>query len=497
MIEYSNDQNLHAFVNHFFHQLPAASAEVWVLMMSTITLLAGLFLGKKSPSITYCLVQITLFVSLTISFFQIGMPQQFVFHELYMSDDLANWLKIFIDISALGSFYYARNYIHERKIPENEYCLLGLLSVLGMMILCSAHSLLTIYLGLETLSFPIYAMIALRRNIENALEAAIKYFVMGAIASSMLLFGMSMIYGATGSLDLSEIAGRIEFLEFHGNAHQMMVAFGLVFIIAGIGFKLASVPFHMWAPDVYSGSPTSVTMFLSTAPELAGIGMAIRLLVFTLPSIQVQWQPLLIILAVLSTAVSALLAMLQTNIKRLLAYSGIGHMGYALFGLIAGTSDGYSFSLFYVLIYSLMVLGAFGLITLMSRYGIEAENIDDFKGLNSRNPWLAFLMMLVMLSLAGIPPMVGFFAKLLVLKALVDVHLTWLAVFGLVMAVISAFYYIRVIKAMYFDSAPEGSEKVKLQKGNSAVLSINILALLFLGIFPSALIQACLDAFSS
>lgn len=486
-------------ISHFVQTLltDTVGAEIWVLGMSIVTLLAGVFYGKKYLSLTYGLVQITLLVSLLLSVGQLEMPNALAFNGLYVSDDLSNWLKIFIDIAALGSFCYARHYVREKSLPEFEYYLLGLLSVLGMMVLCSAHSLIMIYLGLETLSLPIYAMIALRRDIENALEASIKYFVMGAIASGMLLYGMSMIYGSTGSLDFSVIALKTGSMHLSGYEFHLMRSFALVFLIAGIGFKLASVPFHMWSPDVYAGSPTSVTLFLSTAPKIAGMAMAMRLLVFALPGMFIEWQPLLIILAVLSMAVGNLLAVVQTNIKRLLAYSGIGHMGYAFLGLISGTHEGYSASLFYMMIYSLMALGAFGLITLMSRSGIDIENIEDFKGLNGRNPWLAFLMMLLLLSMAGVPPLAGFFAKLLVLKALVDVGLIWLAIFGLVMAVIGAFYYIRIIKVMYFDTAPADCEKVSLGKGNQAWLSINILALLFLGIFPETLIQACRVAFGN
>lgn len=488
-------QNISLFIQTLLTD--TAGAEIWVLGMSLIILLASVFCGKKHSALTYCLVQITLLISLLLSVGQLEMPNALAFNGLYVSDDLSNWLKIFIDIAALGSFCYGRQYVRDKSLPESEYYLLGLLSVLGMMVLCSAHSLIMIFLGLETLSLPIYAMIALRRDMENALEASIKYFVMGAIASGMLLYGMSMIYGSTGSLDFSVIALKTGSMHLGGHEFHLMRSFALVFLIAGIGFKLASVPFHMWSPDVYAGSPTSVTLFLSTAPKIAGMAMAMRVLVFALPGMFVEWQPLLIILAVLSMAVGNLLAVVQTNIKRLLAYSGIGHMGYAFLGLISGTHEGYSASLFYMMIYSLMALGAFGLITLMSRSGIDIENIEDFKGLNSRNPWLAFLMMLLLLSMAGVPPLVGFFAKLLVLKALVDVGLVWLAVFALVMAVIGAFYYIRIIKVMYFDTAPADREKVLLGKGNQAWLSINILALLLIGIFPDALIQACRIAFGN
>jgi len=468
-----------------------AAPEIIVLIMAVITLLVSLFVKEQRIYFVYALVQLTLGLSAYFSIAQIGnsSTSSLAFNGLYMADDIGNWLKIFIDISAFGSFYYAKNYVQENNMPSSEYYLLGLLSVLGMLVLCSAHSLLMIYLGLETLSLPIYAMIALRRDVENALEASIKYFVMGAIASGMLLYGMSMLYGTTGSLDFSIIAQKT------ATASSLMASFGLVFLIAGIGFKLAAVPFHMWAPDVYTGSPTSVTLFLSTAPKIAGFAMAIRLLIFAVPGMLTQWQPILIILTILSTAVSAFLAIAQTNIKRLLAYSTIGHMGYALFGLISGTPAGYAASLFYILIYSLMSLAAFALITLMSRQGIEIQNIDDFKGLNSRNPWLAFLMLLLLLSLAGVPPLAGFFTKLLVLKALVDVGFIKLAIFGLIMAVISAFYYIRIIKVMYFDNAPAEFKKIILTKGEHAFFSINTLSLLFLGIFPNALIQACLSAF--
>lgn len=485
-------ENLEHIHNPYLHDGVIALPEVWVFMMVVLTLLISVF-AKKSSSTTYFCVQTTLLIAIVIGFIQLDWQPGCAFHDLYLFDHVGTWLKIFIDIAAFGSFYYARNYIQERKMAESEYYLLGLLSVLGMMVLCSGHSLLMIYLGLEMLSLPIYAMIALRRDVENALEASIKYFVMGAIASGMLLYGMSMLYGVTASLDLSEISRQIS---IDGEAHAMLLSFALVFLVAGIGFKLASVPFHMWAPDVYAGSPTSVTLFLSTAPKLAAVGMAMRLLLVALPELHAQWQPLLTILAMLSTAVGSIFALIQINIKRLLAYSGIGHMGFVLFGFIAGTYEGYAFSLFYILIYTIMGLAAFGLITLMSRHGVEAETIEDFKGLNSRNPWLAFLMMIVMFSLAGVPPMAGFFAKFLVLKALVDVHLTWLAVFGLVMAVISAFYYIRIIKVMYFDPAPAASERLRLAKGARAVLSINVLALVFFGLFPGALIQACLSAFT-
>jgi NADH-quinone oxidoreductase subunit N len=362
-----------------------------------------------------------------------------------------------------------------------------------MMTLVSAHSLLTIYLGLELLSLPLYALTAIRRTNSDASEAAMKYFVMGAIASGMLLYGISLLYAATGQLELSDLARS---LSMDWTTQGGLVSFALVFILAGVGFKLAAMPFHMWVPDVYQGAPSAVTLFIGTAPKVAALGMALRLLTFGLPDVASQWQQLVLIMALLSAGGGNLLAIAQTNIKRLLAYSAISHMGYALFGILAATPDGYAASLYYVLVYAFMSTGAFGLVVLMSRAGIEIESIDDLKGLNRRSPWLAFMMMLVLLSMAGIPPLVGFFTKLLVLKALVDAHMVWVAVLGLMFAVVGAFYYLRIIKIMYFDEAALQTP-IGLTNLTTLVFSINCLSLLYLGIFPGALIAACVGAFAS
>jgi NADH-quinone oxidoreductase subunit N len=359
-------------------------------------------------------------------------------------------------------------------------------------VLVSAHSLLTIYLGLELLSLPLYAMTAIRRTNSDASEAAMKYFVMGSIASGMLLYGISLLYGATGNLDLHDIAHSITLI---GQQQHGLLSFAMVFIVAGVGFKLAAVPFHMWAPDVYSGAPTSVTLFISAAPKIAALGMMLRLLTLGLVDLAAQWQMLILVMALLSTGLGNLLAVAQTNIKRLFAYSAISHSGYALFGILAATTAGYSASVYYMLIYSITSAAAFGLIVLMSQHGLEVETIDDLKGLSKRNPWLAFMMMIILFSMAGVPPTVGFFAKLLVLKALVDVHMTWVAVLGLVFAVIGAFYYLRIIKVMYFDEASDLTP-VRLPRLTTLIFSANGLALLYLGIFPGALIGACISAFS-
>lgn len=473
--------------------ISVALPEMFTLVMACVALLLELFCGHKVKNIAYLWVQVTLIVLVPLSLAQVGEFRSVSFHGLYIADDIANLLKTFIYLSSFAAFYYSRQYNEERKIPAGEFYILGLFSILGMMVLVSAGSLLSVYLGLELLSLPLYAMVALSRDDANASEASMKYFVMGAIASAMLLYGMSMLYGATGSLDISVISKAIA---TNWPDQALLLSFALVFILVALCFKLAAVPFHMWAPDVYTGAPSSVTIFLSSAPKLAAIGMTIRLLVFALPELMHQWQQILILVALLSTGLGNLFAIVQTNIKRMLAYSAIAHSGYAFFGILAGTNAGFSSALFYILVYGLMSVAAFGLIVLLSRNGLEAENIEDFKGLNSRNPWLAFLMLIVMFSMAGVPPTVGFFTKLLVLQALVDAHLTWLAVFGLLFAVIGAFYYIRIVKMMYFDSPVEDT-KISLSKDLNLVYSINALSLLILGIFPGALMQACLNAFTS
>lgn len=469
-----------------------AIPEMIILATGCVALLADLFLRHRCKNITLICAMTGLVLAGIVSFLFLGQYNSVIFNGLFISDDTAQLMKIFIYLSVLLSFYYSRHYIDERQMPSGDYYVLGLFSTLGMMALVSAHSLLTVYLGLELLSLPLYAMTAIRRTNGDASEAAMKYFVMGAIASGMLLYGISLIYGATGKLDLQAVATALAAM---GHQQNGLVSFALVFILGGIGFKLAAMPFHMWAPDVYQGAPTSVTLFISAAPKVAALGMALRILTLGLPDIAIQWQQLILVMALLSTGLGNLLAIVQNDIKRLLAYSAISHMGYALFGILAATANGYAASLYYVLVYSITSVAAFGLIVLLSRAGVEIENVDDLKGLNKRNPWLAFMMMIIMLSMAGIPPTVGFFAKLLVLKALVDVQMTWVAALGLVFAVVGAFYYLRIIKVMYFDDAAD-TEAVKMSSTSNLVFSLNCLSLLYLGIFPSALITACIAAFA-
>ncbi|KTD18139.1 NADH-quinone oxidoreductase subunit NuoN [Legionella jordanis] len=473
--------------------LHIALPEMIVLVTAAIALLADLFFRHRYSSIAFLCAEIGLILAAAVSFLFLGNFKTTILGGLFVSDDVAQIMKLFIYLSGFLSFLYSRHYIDERQIPSGDYYILGLFSILGMMILVSAHSLLTIYLGLELLSLPLYAMTAIRRTNSDAAEAAMKYFIMGAIASGMLLYGLSLIYGATGKLDLLDIANAVA---ANWQQENTLLSFALVFILAGVGFKLAAVPFHMWAPDVYQGAPTSVTLFLSTAPKIAALGMALRILTTALPDAVSQWQQVLIIMTLLSTGIGNLLAVTQTNIKRLLAYSAISHVGYALFGILAATAAGYAAALYYIIVYALMTVAAFGLLVLLSKNGLEVEAVDDLRGLNKRNPWIAFMMLIIMFSMAGIPPTVGFFTKLLVLKALVDVHLTWLAVFGLVFAVIGAYYYVRIVKVMYFDEAVDPSE-IKLAPAMNLVFSLNSLSLLLLGIFPSALINACFNAFAS
>jgi NADH-quinone oxidoreductase subunit N len=468
-----------------------AFPEMIILATACIALLADLFLRHRCKSITFSIAVLGLLISGVVSFLYIGQYSVVLLHGLFISDDTAQLMKVFICISVFLSFFYSRHYIEERQMPTGDYYILGLFSTVGMMALVSAHSLLSVYLGLELLSLPLYAMTAIRRSNSDSSEAAMKYFVMGAIASGMLLYGMSLLYGATGQLDLLEIAHSIS---ANWQQQTTLLSFSLVFILAGVGFKLAAAPFHMWVPDVYQGAPTSVTLFIGSAPKIAAVGMALRLLTLALPEIASTWQQLVLIMALLSAGAGNLLAIVQNNIKRLFAYSAISHMGYALFGILAATASGYAASLYYVLVYSIMSAAAFGLIVLLSRAGVEVETVDDLKGLNKRNPWLAFMMMIVMLSMAGIPPAVGFFTKLLVLKALVDAHMTWVAVLGLIFAVIGAFYYLRIIKVMYFDDAVEQAP-VEMSHTTKLIFSVNCLSLLYLGIFPSALITACINAF--
>jgi len=408
---------------------------------------------------------------------------------MFVDDAMADALKLMIVLAVSVLLVYSRRYLQARDMYRGEFYTLTLFSVLGMMVMVSANHFITLYLGLELLSLSLYAMIALQRDSAVATEAAMKYFILGALASGMLLYGMSMVYGATGSLQVTDIANVIA----RGEGSRTVLVFGLVFIVAGLGFKLGVVPFHMWVPDVYHGAPTAVTLLISSAPKIAAFAFFMRILGEALQGLAPDWRSMLIVMAVLSIALGNIAAIAQTNLKRMLAYSSISHMGFLLLGILAGTSLGFGASMFYVAVYVLMNLGTFGMILLLSRQGFEADQLDDYRGLAKREPWYAFLMLLLMFSMAGVPPTVGFYAKFSVLAAVVSVDLVWLAVFAVVMSLIGAFYYLRIVKLMYFD-APVDETPVHIGADMRAVLSLNGLAVLVLGLLPQPLMAWCMLA---
>jgi len=458
--------------------------EIFVVVMALITLLTGAFTVKRRH-VVYYLSQITLIVVAWLTWHVYtdydNAHTVLTFNNSFIFDRLSAVLKLFIYLSVFLTFLYSRQYNNDRKIPRNEFYVLALLSMVGMMILVSSHSFLTLFLGVELLSLPTYAMVAMQRDKARCVEAAMKYFVIGALASGMLLYGLSMIFGATKSLDMITIAQTIAATPA---SQHLILIFGLVFVIAGLAFKVGAAPFHMWIPDVYDGAPTSVTLFISTAPKIAGFAMIIRLLVDTLPGLHVQWQEVLIVISILSMGIGNFAAIVQTNIKRLLAYSSIAHMGYMLLGILCATQRGYAAAMFYTITYAIMTLGSFGMLILMSKAGVEAENIRDLAGLGNRNPWLAFLMMLMMFSLAGVPPLVGFIAKVGVLEALIMSHLVWLAVLAVLFAIVGAYYYIRVIKVMFFERIEKIPEPIHYTLDLKIAITINCLAVLVIGIFP-------------
>ena len=479
-------------MNYTFADFLPAIPEIFVLMMICFILLVDLYIAKNRQIICYLLTQTTLIGACILTAMLYKYIPVISFAHSFVLDDLAFALKFFIYGSCFFVFLYSRGYISERNIPTGEYYVLSLFAVLGMMVLVSAQSLLTLFLGLEILSLPLYALVAIHRDSAMCSEAAMKYFVMGALASGMLLYGMSMIYGATQSIDVDTIANVLSSVAL---SQHLILIIGVVFVVVGLIFKFGAVPFHMWVPDVYQGAPTSVTLLIGSAPKIAALGMTLRLLIHAMPALSVQWQELLIVVAILSMLLGNIVAIIQKNIKRMLAYSAISHMGYMCLGLIALDTEGYSAAMFYILAYVIMSIGAFGMIILLSKNGFEAELIDDFRGLNSRSPWLAFLMLLLMFSMAGIPPTVGFFAKFGVLQALVNAHFTWLAVLALIFAVIGAYYYIYVIKVMYFE-VPKQNTPIKTSWDMQLAISVNGLLMLGLGLFPGVLFGICRAVFA-
>ena len=465
--------------------LAPALPEIFVLAMACAILLIDVI--TKDSRLSYVLTLITLVGAAAITVFTAAPETRFTFGGQFVDDAMADVLKLMGYFATLAVVIYSRAYLADRGLLRGEFFVLALFALLGMMVMISANHFLVLYVGLELLSLSLYALVAFQRESAVATEAGMKYFVLGALASGLLLYGMSLVYGLTGTLELPRMADVLQ----AGVQDRMLLAFGLVFLVAGLGFKLGVAPFHMWVPDIYQGAPTAVTLFIGSAPKLAAFAFTMRLLVDGLQPAIGDWQGMLAVMAVLSLAIGNLAAIMQTNIKRMLAYSTISHMGFLLLGVLAGTFAGYTAGLFYVVTYVLMSLGAFGMVVYLSQKDFEAAGLDDFKGLNQRHPWLAAIMAMLMFSMAGLPPFVGFYAKLAVLQALVGAGWTWLAVVAVVFSLIGAFYYLRVVKILYFDAPRADAPAVTPLGDVQALLSVNGLAVLALGIAPQFLIALC------
>lgn len=462
-----------------------ALPEMLMLGMACVILLVVAFTGSRRTQWVIGLSHLTLLSTALVVLWFIG-DGGLTFSDTYIKDGLSDLLKLFICVVNILVLVYSTAYLKARQLLQGEFFVLAIFSTLGMLIMVSAYHMLTLYLGLELMSLCLYAMVAMQRDSAVATEAAMKYFILGSIASGMLLYGMSIIYGVTGSLSMNDIAQAVA----SGSGDETILSFGIVFLVIGVGFKFGAVPFHMWLPDVYHGAPTAMTLFIAAAPKIAAFAMIIRLLAEGLIDLQHHWQDMLVMLAVLSMIVGNVVAIAQSNLKRMLAYSTISHVGFLLMGVLSGTEEGFAAALFYTLIYALMTLGAFGMILLLSRQGFEAENIDDFKGLSERQPWFALMMLILMFSMAGIPPLAGFYAKLSVIKAVIDVDLLLVALVAVVTSVIGAFYYLRVIKVMYFDK-PVVEHELEANSAMRIMLSANALMVLGLGIVPGVLMKIC------
>ncbi len=471
--------------------LMLASPEIFVLCMTCIIMLLGLWLPvERQGMISFTAVMTLVFAAIILLGWNDSNPAavHHAFNGTFVRDQMADILKLTAFVVLAAIFVYARQYLRVFKMALPEYHVLSLFLLLGVMVLISAASMLTVYLGLELIALPSYALVALRRDDQRSTEAAMKYFVLGSLASGMLLYGMSMIYGVTGSLDLAQIAN----ITALGN--NTVLVLGLIFVVVGIAFKLGVVPFHMWVPDVYHGAPAAVTILIGSVPKLAAFAMAIRLLSDGMGNMHVHWMSMLVVLATLSIVVGNLVAIAQSNLKRMLAYSTIGHMGFMLLGLLSGSEQGFSAAMFYAIVYAIMAAGAFGVMIVLSQHGVEAENLDDYKGLSKRSPWLALMMMMLMFSMAGVPVFAGFFAKWLVIQAVLEAGMVWLAIVAVIFSVIGAFYYLRVVKLMYFD-APENDQTIVVAADYRAALTLNGSAQLLIGLFANVLIALCVASF--
>ncbi|MGF6273165.1 NADH-quinone oxidoreductase subunit N [Massilia sp. UYP11] len=477
-------------------------AEIFLLIATSAILLIDLFLKEGKRNLTYGLSLLAIGGCAIFSFIDFNTGTTvYTFSGMYVSDPMSNLLKLFTYLATAMTIVYSRQYAGDRGMMSGnlggEFYTLALFSMMGQMIMISGNSMLSIYLGLELMSLSLYALVALRRDHAISTEAAMKYFILGALASGFLLYGISMIYGATGSLDITTIA-QVTAAE---GANRTILVFGLVFVVAGLAFKLGVVPFHMWVPDVVQGAPTAVTLLLGGAPKIATFAIVIRLLAEALPSMAFDWQQMLLVVAVLSLAFGNVTAIAQTNIKRMLAYSTIAQMGFVVLALVVGNVDGdttnaasaYSAAMYYTIIYVLTTVGTFGLIMMLARVGHEAELISDFKGLGKRSPWFAVVATILMFSLAGVPPMVGFIAKYAVIQAVAQAGMVWLAVVAVMFSLIGAFYYLRIVKTIWFDEA-EDTNVIATPTDMRVIMSLNGVAIFVLGMLPSGLLAVCYSA---
>jgi NADH-quinone oxidoreductase subunit N len=463
-----------------------AAPEIFLGLAICVVLLADVFLRDDQRNVTYVLAMLTLIGTAAATAMFAVTSTVVTFNGSFVADPASGVLKMFAYITLGVTFLYSREHLENNGLLKGEFFVLGLFGLLGVMIMVSAHSLLTLYLGLEVLALSQYTLVAFNRDSAVAAEAAMKYFVLGAIASGTLLYGISLLYGITGTLQLDVLAARVG-----AGAASVPVLLALAFIVVGIAFKFGAVPFHMWVPDVYQGAPTPVTLFIGSVPKIASFALAWRVLIEGLgPMHDSGWRDMLIVLCVLSLGIGNLVAIAQTNLKRMLAYSTISHVGFILMGFIAGTTDGVAAAMFYTFAYVLMAAAGFGMIILLSRKGFEAERLEDFKGLNARSPWFALVMLMVMFSMAGVPPFVGFYAKLVVLLAVLNSGLVWLAGLGVFFAVIGAYYYLRVVWYMYF-ADPVDTTPLSAAADVRIVMSANALGLLVLGVFPGGLLDLC------
>jgi NADH-quinone oxidoreductase subunit N len=473
--------------SYFNSGLIYAWPEIFLSLAACGLLMLDLLLNEAQRRWTGVLAVISLCVTAVLVLVQPLSAKVIAMGGLFELDRMAQVLKVATLLVVAAVFVYSTDYLKRRAILKGEYFVLGLFATLGAMVLISAANLITLYLGLELMSLCLYAMVAFDRDSGIAAESAIKYFVLGSMASGTLLYGMSIVYGVTGSLELAEIATAVRTAGIGGNIGLL---FGIAFLIVGIGFKLGAVPFHMWIPDVYEGSPTCVTVFIGTASKLAAFALAMRLLPEALGASQPDWGQMLVVLSVLSMAIGNIVAIAQTNLKRMLAYSTISHIGYVLLGILSGTAQGYQAAMFYMISYIIVAAGAFGMILLLAKQGFEADKLTDFKGLNARSPWFAGMMAVLMFSLAGVPPFIGFWAKLGVIQAVLGVHITWLAVVAVLFSVVGAFFYLRIVKLMYFDEPTETSS-IGGSMLMRTVLSANALLAFALGVVPGTLLQIC------